>query len=70
MQTLVLESPFADTLIRDNHRYYVFTGKPNPEILTADYFDRLASSRDFFARKMDETSSAELLDSVESRLLM
>lgn len=69
LQYLILNSPFADTLENDNHRFYIFRGKPNPETLTEAHFDEVAESDAFFARKFEPQVSQALINSIEQRLL-
>lgn len=54
-QTLVSNSPNRSSVISDNKREIVWTGQPGPKVLTMQDYQRLLSSRAFFARKFDET---------------
>ncbi|MEM7172269.1 MAG: beta-1,6-N-acetylglucosaminyltransferase [Pseudomonadota bacterium] len=69
-QFLIEQSPFADSLDLDNRRFYIFDGRPNPEILTGSHFDQLAGSNAFFARKFDPEQSKELMDRIDDELLI
>jgi Core-2/I-Branching enzyme len=44
-------------------------GKPKPAILDTTYFDILASNKNLFARKFDESLSADLLAQIDKQLL-
>ncbi|HSK41792.1 MAG TPA: beta-1,6-N-acetylglucosaminyltransferase [Arenibaculum sp.] len=69
LQAMMMESPFRDTVIRDNRRAIRWThGSGNPNILTCADLPLLEGSNAFFARKFDETVDAEILKVLEERL--
>lgn len=69
-QTILLNSPLADTIVNDDLRYIVWQrGVSHPDVLTKDDFPALAATDDFFGRKFDVAVDAELLDRVDAELL-
>jgi Core-2/I-Branching enzyme len=68
-QTIVLNSPLAETVVDDNLRYIDWTRVPAPTILEIRDFDVLATSGALFARKFDVTVDSEILDLLDQRLL-
>ena len=65
MQTLILNSPFAETVDRDHKREVEFDdGSPNPIIYTSSDLDRLKASPAFFARKFDIEVDADVLNAL------
>ena len=76
-QTVIMHSPFKDTVINDNKRLIVWRrgkilgwhySRMRPfELEDAHVLD---ASDAFFARKFSESSNSELLDHLESRLLV
>jgi hypothetical protein len=68
MQTLAMNSPFADTVTNDNRREIVWDGKSHPKVLTMENLHRLEGSQAFFARKFDETVDRDVLDALARRI--
>jgi hypothetical protein len=69
-QTVVMNSPFKDTVINDNRRYIDWTkGPEGPRILRVDDMAALLQSGAFFARKFDATVDEKILDELERRLV-
>lgn len=66
-QTLMMDSPFAKNLVNDNLRYLKWGGGSSPETLTVLDYDNAVASGAFFARKVDQTLSADLLDKLDLR---
>jgi len=63
IQTVVMNSPFKETVVRDNCRYIYFRKEEhNPKILTADDFEILRNSEKLFARKFDLQQDSRILD--------
>ncbi len=62
MQTLIMNSPFADTL-NTSFKWWIRWGHraPHPDILTMAHYDELTACDEFFARKFDETIDSEIL---------
>lgn len=68
--TLLLNSPFGDSIVNDDLRYADWSAHgPNPSILRSDNFDALAQTGDLFARKFDATVDHEILDIIDERIL-
>lgn len=76
-QTIVMNSSFAHKTVNENYRFIEFIqGNPNPNILTANDFDRIIASGKHFARKLDtdkDTVVFDLLDqhreSLQSKMI-
>jgi hypothetical protein len=64
-QTIVLHSPFADTVVNDNLRYIDWSRRPAPAILHAQDFPSLIGSGKLFARKFDANVDARILDMLD-----
>ena len=70
-QSIVLDSPFAASVIPDNFRYVDWSdGRPNPRTLTEADYDRLAASGCWFARKFDAEQDSRILDRLDRRLAL
>ncbi|MGH7926626.1 MAG: beta-1,6-N-acetylglucosaminyltransferase, partial [Candidatus Binatia bacterium] len=68
MPTLVMNSPFRDSMAFDDKREVIWTGKPHPKTLTMDDHDRLLASNAFFARKFDENVDRDILFALADRI--
>lgn len=66
-QTLLMNSPFAVNVVNNNLRYVKWTNGSSPDILTASDYDNLVSNGGFFARKVDQIKSADLLEKLDLR---
>lgn len=66
-QTLMMNSPFARNVVNNNLRYVKWSNGSSPDILTASDYDNIVSSGRYFARKVDQTGSANLLDKLDLR---
>jgi hypothetical protein len=67
-QTAVLNSPADLNLVNRHRRFYRFRktgGSAHPDILTVRDLDAILASGAFFARKIDEPASGELLDRLD-----
>jgi trimethylamine:corrinoid methyltransferase-like protein len=66
--TLIMNSPFKDSVIADNYRYLDWSkGGANPKILTAADFESLKKTDKLLARKFDikvDTSILDMLDEI------
>lgn len=68
-QSVILNSPLADTVVNANLREIVFPAHaPHPRTLLASDFDRLVRSDSLYARKFDESVDALILDRLEEHL--
>lgn len=68
-QAMMMSSPFAGTVDRDNKRMIKWVrNSGNPKVLTMDDLPDLLASPAFFARKFDETVDAEVLKVLAGRL--
>jgi hypothetical protein len=67
-QTALLNSPADLHLVNQHRRFYRFPktgGSAHPETLTVRDLDAILASGAFFARKVDEPASGELLDRLD-----
>ena len=66
--TVIMNSPFKDSVIPDNYRYLDWSkGGANPKILTAADFETLKKTDNLLARKFDikvDTSILDMLDEI------
>ena len=67
IQTLVLNSPFKETVINDTLREIQWDGGANPKTYTTADCDLLLKSSALFARKFDATLDNEVIDWVYQR---
>lgn len=68
-QTLLMNSPLRDTLVRDHRRKIVWEGGSHPLTFSvSDTADLLAADA-FFARKFDEAADSAILDIIDQELL-
>ena len=68
--TIIMNSPFKDTVIPDNYRYFDWSrGGANPKILTVEDFAPIAASAYFLARKFDIKVDTQILDMIDRQLL-
>lgn len=68
LQTILLNSPLAGTVVNDNLRYLDWSVEPGPKILTVDDLPAMRASGALFARKFDAAVDARVLDELD-RLL-
>lgn len=69
-QTIVMSSSLGESVVNDNLVLAIWPpGALRPSTLTSDDFDRLAQSSKLFARKVDDTVDAALLDRIDRELL-
>lgn len=70
-QTLVMNSPFRDTVVDDNLRYIDWKDQnaASPAVLTMADYPSLTTSAKFFARKFDVTVCPEVLDHIDNDIL-
>jgi len=68
VQTVIMHSPFQDTVVNDNQRLIIWAGKSNPEILTWADRERLLSCGKLYARKFDPAVDGRILDDLEARV--
>jgi hypothetical protein len=69
-QTLLLNSPFKDKIVKNNLKY-IDWGKVdaiNPRILDKNDFEKITKSEKLFARKFDITLDAEILDMIDQNI--
>ena len=60
--TILMNSPYRDTIINNNYRYIKFTDNSgHPDVLTMSDYADLVRSGMFFARKFDLNVDAEVL---------
>lgn len=65
-QTIILNSPFKEQVIKDDLKYVVW---PGPAILAKNNLENLKNSSDLFARKFDTAIDAEVLDLIDQKIL-
>jgi hypothetical protein len=68
-QTIVLNSPLAETIVNDHLRYIDWTRGPRPALLETSDFEALARSPSLFARKFDVQHDEQILDLIDKGLL-
>src|SRR5882757_5558744 len=69
LQTLVMRSPFADTVVSDSRRYFKFLKtSPGPITITDEISDEVLRSDAFFARKFNEQVDASVLRRLAQRI--
>ncbi len=65
IQTLLMNSPFKERVVRENIVYiYWSEGNPNPKILTMDDYLKLKNSTKLFARKFDIDVDADIINKI------
>jgi hypothetical protein len=65
-QTILYNSVYKEQIINNNLRYIDWSeGNDSPKTLTISDLENLKHAKDFFARKFDETKSAELLKEID-----
>ena len=69
-QTVVMNSPYRDTIVNDDLHYIRWPPlpAPHPEILRENDFERVIASGKLFARKFHPAQSARLLDMIDERI--
>ena|ERR1051326_1273282 len=67
-QTALMNSPLADSIVRDNKRLIMWQGGPNPKTLTMDDWPMVQTSPAWFARKFDDRADPRILDALDQRL--
>lgn len=68
-QTILMNSPYKDKIVNENYRYIDWSlGGANPKILDETDFTPIKNSNMLFARKMEWTKSAELLNLIDANL--
>jgi len=70
-QTIILNSPFKESVINDTLKYEDWENPtPNlPSILFKNDFGKLQNSSKLFARKFDITRNADILDMIDQKIL-
>lgn len=70
LQTLIMNSPFAERVVNDNLRYIDWSRKKNPEpyVLDLANWDALMASGALFARKIDRPLSNGLIDRLRDHI--
>jgi hypothetical protein len=70
-QTIILNSPFKESVINDN-LVYIDWENPNPSYprtFVKTDFEILVSSSKLFARKFDVSRDADILDMIDQKIL-
>lgn len=67
-QTVVMNSPLAESVVDDSLRFVRWSGAGNPDTLTIAAADELLASGALFARKFDENVDGRILDVLDERL--
>ena len=65
-QTILVNSPYKDTLVNYNLRYIELDAQRRPINLTMADADKLTKTEALFARKFDRAVSTEVLDYLDS----
>lgn len=67
-QTVIMNSPYAETVANDHLRHIEWDGGANPVVFTAGDVGRLVSSPKMFARKFDAEVDAAILDLLDAAI--
>lgn len=67
-QTIVMNSPLAETVVDDHLRYIDWSSDPGPATLGAGHFESLLESDRLFARKFDVTVDPTILDLLDEHI--
>lgn len=67
-QTIVLNSPHAESVVNDDLRFIDWSGHPGPTVLRLEHLPQLLESEKLFARKFDESVDARVLDAIDRHL--
>lgn len=67
-QTILMNSPLAETVVLDHFRYIDWSVDPGPATLTARDFPTLIESGKLFARKFDVDVDATVLDLLDEHI--
>jgi hypothetical protein len=68
-QTLLMNSPFKETIVNENKRYIKFENNElNPKILKTADADNLLKSGKFFARKFSIQEDSQILDIIDKAI--
>lgn len=69
-QTILLNSEYKHKIVNNNYRYIDWSlGGANPKILDENDFESIKNTDMLFARKVDLSISAKLLDLIDTKLL-
>ena len=70
-QTILLNSPYKDKVVNNNYRYIDWSkGGARPKLLDETDINNIAKSGMLFARKFDMGDEPEILDLIDSNLIM
>lgn len=61
-QTLLMNSPFKNTVVDPSLHYYEWSGNIPPKTLTEDDYEKILQSKSLFCRKIDSIKSDKLLE--------
>jgi hypothetical protein len=69
--TILHNSPFRPTIVRDNNLRYIdwSTGMASPKTLTLADLRAIMASGSFFARKFDPHTDAQVLEAIDQAVL-
>ena len=68
-QTVLMNSPLADTLVNDDLRYVDWSeGEASPKVLTSFDLERMLRSSALFARKFDPRVDAGVIDALDAHI--
>lgn len=65
-QTIMMNSPLAETVVQDDLRYIDWSVDPGPAVLRTSDFDRMIHSGKLFARKFDPNLDGAVLDRLDA----
>lgn len=69
-QTIIMNSPFSDSVVFDNLRYIDwFNPEFGPKTLNLSDWNRIITSESLFARKIHPQKSKTLIEELNSRIL-
>lgn len=67
-QTIMMNSPVADSVVQDDLRYIDWSIDPGPAVLHSRDLEKLTGSGKLFARKFDSSVDAEILDLLDAHI--
>jgi Core-2/I-Branching enzyme len=67
-QTILMNSPLADSIVSDHRQYLRWEGGASPRILTVDDLGEMLASDALFARKFDTANDVAVLDRLDELL--
>ena len=67
-QTIMMNSPLAETIVQDDLRYIDWSADPGPAVLRTSDFEQMSHSGKLFARKFDVAVDGAILDRLDAHI--